>query len=39
MAGLRPAVLDEPNPGITIDNAPIGLPAQINITSSGVSSA
>src|ERR1039458_1399510 len=28
---LRPAVFDDPKPGSTIDNAPMGLPAHISI--------
>jgi hypothetical protein len=35
-AGLRPAVLEEPKPGSTMESAPTALPAQISIRSSGV---
>ena len=37
--GYRPAVFDDPKPGNTMVSAPMGLPAHISISSSGVSMA
>ena len=39
IVGLLPAVFDDPKPGITIDRAPMALPAQISMRSFGVSIA